>query len=78
MLVSEFVSKVIEERPYKYSTKQTNVRDIKKLGLWDMDLDQINSSLIRSRVDVFPNQNTRKRLFITLGLGAKSAFGRVP
>lgn len=70
MLVSEYVIKVIENRPYKYSTKQTNIRDIKKLGIWDLDIDAITSGLIRSKVETFSNQNTRKRLFIT----ARSMF----
>lgn len=70
MLVSEYVTKVVENRPYKYSTKQTNIRDIKKLGIWDLDIDAITSGLIRSKVETFSNQNTRKRLFIT----ARSMF----
>lgn len=70
MLVSEYIIKIIENRPYKYSTKQTNIRDIKKLGIWDLNLDQISSGLIRSKVETFSNQNTRKRLFIT----ARSMF----
>jgi hypothetical protein len=32
MLVSEYVMQVIEKRPYKYSTKLTNVADVKRLG----------------------------------------------
>ena len=70
MLVSEYVIKIVENRPYKYSTKQTNIRDIKKLGIWDLELDEITSGLIRSKVETFSNQNTRKRLFIT----ARSMF----
>ena len=37
MLVSEYVLQIIEKRPYKYSTKLTNVADVKRLGIWDMD-----------------------------------------
>ncbi len=70
MLVSEYVIKIVESRPYKYSTKQTNIRDIKKLGIWDLDLNVITSGLIRSKVETISNQNTRKRLFIT----ARSMF----
>lgn len=70
MLVSEYVIEIVENRPYKYSTKQTNIRDIKKLGIWDLNIDQISSGLIRSKVETFSNQNTRKRLFIT----ARSMF----
>lgn len=70
MLVSDYVIEIVENRPYKYSTKQTNIRDIKKLGIWDLNIDQISSGLIRSKVETFSNQNTRKRLFIT----ARSMF----
>jgi integrase len=70
MLVSEYVIKIVENRPYKYSTKQTALRDIKKLGIWDLELNQVTSGLIRTKVEVFSNQNTRKRLFIT----ARSMF----
>lgn len=50
--------------------KQTALRDIKKLGIWDLELNQVTSGLIRTKVEVFSNQNTRKRLFIT----ARSMF----
>jgi hypothetical protein len=42
MLVSEYVMQVIEKRPYKYSTKLTNVADVKRLGIWDMDISEIH------------------------------------
>ena len=32
MLVSEYVLQIIEKRPYKYSTKLTNVADVKTVG----------------------------------------------
>jgi integrase len=70
MLVSEYVTKIVDSRPYKYSTKQTNIRDIKKIGIWDLELEEISSGLIRNKVESFANQNTRKRLFIT----ARSMF----
>ncbi|NBO72408.1 MAG: site-specific integrase [Bacteroidetes bacterium] len=70
MLVSEYVLKIISERPYKYSTKQTSIKDIKRMGLWDLDISSINSGLIRDIVDGISNQNSRKRLYIT----AKSIF----
>jgi integrase len=70
MLVSEYVMQVIEKRPYKYSTKLTNVADVKRLGIWDMDTSEIHSGLIHERVDKIANQNSRKRLYIT----ARSMF----
>ena len=50
MLVSEYVLQIIEKRPYKYSTKLTNVADVKRLGIWDTfnkirELKNVRSSL---------------------------------
>ena len=70
MLVSEYVLQIIEKRPYKYSTKLTNVADVKRLGIWDMDTSEIHSGMIHERVDKVANQNSRKRLYIT----ARSMF----
>ena len=41
MLVSEYVTKINESRPYKYSTRLMNIRDVKRLGIWDMDVSEI-------------------------------------
>jgi hypothetical protein len=65
MLVSEYVMQVIEKRPYKYSTKLTNVADVKRLGIWDMDTSEIHSGLIHERVDKIANQNSRNLLSLT-------------
>jgi hypothetical protein len=37
MLVSDYLDQVIKSRPYKYSTKQSLIRDIKRLGIADLD-----------------------------------------
>jgi integrase len=70
MLVKEYVEEIIESRAYKYSTKQTNYRDIKRLGILERDTSEINSGLIMAIVEKIPNQNSRKRLYIT----ARSIF----
>ena len=70
MLVSEYVLQIIEKRPYKYSTKLTNVADVKRLGIWNMDTSEIHSGMIHERVDKIANHNSRKRLYIT----ARSMF----
>lgn len=70
MLVKDYVEQVIETRAYKYSTKQTNYRDIKRLDILELDISEINSGLIMSIVEKIPNQNSRKRLYIT----ARSLF----
>jgi len=64
MLVSEYVTKLNDSRPYKYSTRLMNIRDVKRLGIWDMDVSEINSAMIRDIVEKVPNHNSRKRLFI--------------
>ena len=40
MLVSEYVEHLVQIRPYKYATKQTLIRDVKKLAIWDKDIDE--------------------------------------
>ena len=70
MLVSDYLDQVIQSRPYKYSTKQSLVRDLKRLGIMDFDTNQITSALIRDIVDSIPNHNSRRRLYIT----ARSIF----
>jgi integrase len=70
MKVSEYATEVINSRPYKYQTRQTFLKDLKRLGIWDLEVEQINSALIRDVVEKLTTQSTRKRLFIT----ARSIF----
>ena len=70
MKVSEYATNVINARPYKYETRLTYVKDLKRLGIWDMDVTEVNSALIRNNVELITTQSTRKRLFIT----ARSIF----
>jgi len=70
MKVSEHVEKLIQSRPYKYTYKQTLVRDVKKLGIWEMDIEDVTSAYIRDTVDMVRNHNSRRRLYIT----ARSIF----
>jgi integrase len=65
MLVSNYVEQFIQSRPYKYSSKQTLIRDIKKLQLWDKDTDEVNSGYVRDIVEIISNHNSRRRLYIT-------------
>ena len=65
MKVNQFATQIIESRPYKYQTKQTYYKDLKRLGIWELDVSEINSVLIRNRVEVIPTLSTRKRLYIT-------------
>ena len=70
MKVSEYATEVINTRPYKYQTRQTFFKDLKRLGVWDLEVEQVNSALIRDVVEQLTTQSTRKRLYIT----ARSIF----
>ncbi len=70
MLVKEYVDQIVQMRPYKYATRQTLIRDVQKMGIWEMDINEVSSSLIRNRVDTERNHNSRRRLYIT----ARSIF----
>ena len=70
MLVSEYATEVINTRPYKYQTRQTFFKDLRRLGIWDLEVEQVNSALIRDVVEELTTQSTRKRLYIT----ARSIF----
>ena len=70
MLVSEYATQIINSRPYKYQTRLTYFKDLKRLGIWDMEVERIDSALIRNVVETIRTQSTRKRLFIT----ARSIF----
>ena len=70
MLVSEYATEVINTRPYKYQTRQTFFKDLKRLGIWDLEVEKVNSALIRNVVEQLTTQSTRKRLYIT----ARSIF----
>ena len=70
MLVSEYATEVINTRPYKYQTRQTFFKDLRRLGIWDLEIEKVNSALIRDVVEQLTTQSTRKRLYIT----ARSIF----
>lgn len=65
MLVSEYATQIINSRPYKYQTRLTYLKDLKRLGIWNMHVEDIDSALIRDVVETIRTQSTRKRLFIT-------------
>ncbi len=70
MKVSEYATNVINSRPYKYETRLTYFKDLKRLGIWNLEIAEVNSALIRNNVEQITTQSTRKRLFIT----ARSIF----
>lgn len=73
MKVSQFASQIVESRPYKYQTRQTLYKDLKRLGIWDLEVEDVTSALIRNKVEQVTTQSTRKRLYIT----ARSIFKEV-
>ena len=65
MKVSEYATAEIARRPYKYQTRISYLKDLKRLGIWDMDTSEIHSAMIRDKVETIATQSTRKRLYIT-------------
>jgi len=43
--VSEYATEVINSRPYKYQTRQTYVADLKRLGIWELDVSEIKTAM---------------------------------
>lgn len=66
MLVSEYVLNNINNRPLKYGTKQSYLKGIKSLGIWDMDISDLNSALIFEKTDQMRSHNVKKNIYIML------------
>lgn len=66
MLVSEYVNKTINNRPLKYGTKQSYIKGIKSLGIWDLDISQLNSALVFEKTDQMRSHNVKKNIYIML------------
>jgi len=64
MKVSEYVTKVVSERQYKYQTKQSYLKGIKSLGIWDMDIASLSPQFFYEKLDAYPNLNTKKMISI--------------
>jgi integrase len=70
MLASEYAQKVISERQYKYQTRQSYVKGIKAVGIWDMEVSSLSPQLFYERLDAISNLNTRRSITIV----CKSVF----
>jgi integrase len=70
MLVNEYAQKVISERQYKYQTRQSYVKGIKAIGIWDMEVASLSPQLFYEKLDSIPNLNTRRSITIV----CKSVF----
>jgi len=66
MLVSEYAQNVINNRPLKYGTRQSYIKIIKSLGIWDMDISDLNCALIFDKVDQMRSHNVKKNVYICL------------
>jgi integrase len=60
MLVSEYATKVVNERMLKYQTKQSYIKGLKSLGIWDLDIDSLSPQFFYERLDTIGNLNTKR------------------
>jgi integrase len=66
MLVSEYATNVINNRPLKYGTRQSYFKIIKSLGIWDMEIEALNCATIFDKVDQLRSHNVKKNIYICL------------
>lgn len=66
MLVSEYAQNVINNRPLKYGTRQSYIKFIKSIGIWDMEISDLNCALIFDKVDQMRSHNVKKNVYICL------------
>jgi len=66
MLVSEYVNNVINNRPLKYGTRQSYCKIIKSLGIWDLNISELNCARIFDKVDQMRSHNVKKNVYICL------------
>lgn len=66
MLVSEYATQTVNNRLLKYGTRQSYFKILKSLGIWDLDISEVTSSLILDKVDPMRNRNVKKNIFIYL------------
>jgi integrase len=66
MLVSEYATKTINNRPLKYGTRQSYFKIIKSLGIWDLEIESLSPALIYDKVDAMRSHNVKKNVFICL------------
>ncbi len=66
MLVSEYAQNVINNRPLKYGTRQSYIKIIKSLGIWETEISDLNCALIFDKVDQMRSHNVKKNVYICL------------
>jgi len=66
MLVSEYAQNAINNRPLKYGTRQSYIKIIKSLGIWETEISDLNCALIFDKVDQMRSHNVKKNVYICL------------
>lgn len=64
--VSEYASDVINNRSLKYGTRQSYIKIVKSLGIWYMEISDLNCALIFNKVDQMRSHNVKKNVYICL------------
>ena len=60
MLVSEYATKVVNERMLKYQTKQSYLKGLKSLGIWHLSIDSLSPQFFYEKLDTIGNLNTKR------------------
>ena len=66
MLVSEYATQVIHNRPLKYGTRISYIKAIKSAGIWNLDISELNSAMVLDKVDKMRSHNVKKNIYICL------------
>ena len=66
MLFRSYATNVINNRPLKYGTRQSYFKIIKSLGIWELDVSDLNCALIFDKVDQMRSHNVKKNVYICL------------
>jgi len=74
MLVSEYATQVINNRPLKYGTRISYIKAIKSVGIWDLDISELNSAMVLDKVDQMRSHNVKKNIYICLRLTRLGLF----
>ena len=68
MKVSQYVTQLVESRPYKPTTKENYLRCIRKIGIWDMDVNSLTAALIMEKVAHVTRRSQNTHLIVVKSL----------
>ena len=60
LLISEYFEREISNEPYKYQTKVSMVRCLKKLTLWDLEFETLTPAFCWEQIDEIINLNVKR------------------